>query len=223
MHFSEILPGRYRPVLALLCGLTVVPALGADPASPPATRAQLASLLQTVERDSPRWQTLMAEGRARTDFCARCHGPDGVSVMPLVPNLAGQNPYYLLEQSERFADGRRQDYIMSPLARQLSPADRIALVFYYAGMPAQAKAADPALVGQGAQLYGQRCIACHGPGAHGSDQYARLAGQNPAYLKRRLAGFREARGGAISVMSEIAKTLGEPDIERVTAYLSSLP
>ncbi len=86
-------------------------------ASPLATRQELASLLALKEREPAAWQALLAEGKEHAFFCARCHGEDGNSVMALVPNLAGQNPYYLLEQIEKFADGRREDYIMSPLAR----------------------------------------------------------------------------------------------------------
>lgn len=209
-------------VMVFLLG-TALPAPAADPAPPRGAQELLAIRLQAVERDSPEWKALMADGRSRADFCARCHGQDGNSVAPLVPNLAGQSPYYLLEQIERFADGRRKDFIMSPLARQFSQDDKIALVFYYTNMPARSQTADPALAGAGAMLYGQRCIACHGPDAHGGDKYARLAGQHPDYLKRRLTGFSEATGGAVSVMTGIAMTLTEQDIERITAYLSSLP
>lgn len=207
-----------------VAALLAVPALAAEPDPPPRdARELLAIRLQAVGRNTPEWKALMVDGRTRADFCAHCHGEAGNSVMPLVPNLGGQNPFYLLEQIEKFADGRRKDYIMSPLARQFSREDRIAVVFYYANMPAGRQAADPALVERGAVLYGQRCIACHGREAHGSDKYARLAGQHPAYLKRRLADFREVTGNAASVMSGIALTLSENETAALTAYLSVQP
>ena len=40
-------------------------------------------------------------------FCANCHGEGGNSVKPDVPNLAGQNTAYLLDQVRQFSDGRR--------------------------------------------------------------------------------------------------------------------
>jgi cytochrome c553 len=165
----------------------------------------------------------MADGKTRSEFCSICHGVDGVSVKPLVPNLAGQNPYYLLEQIEKFADGRRQDYIMSPQARAMTGDDKAALVFYYTNMIPRPKPADPEQVRQGGGIYRQRCIACHGPNAHGGERFARLASQKPDYLTRRLIGFQEAEDSSTSPMIPIAKTLTEQDIAAVTAYLSTLP
>lgn len=212
-----------KVVVAMLVSLpwAALPAAGAEASK--GVQELLAIRLQATGRDTPEWNALMAEGRKRADFCFRCHGPDGTSVMPLVPNLAGQNPYYLLEQLEKFSDGRRQDYIMTPLARQFSREDKVAVVFYFSNQRPRAESAASGLVRQGEVLYGQRCTGCHGPGAHGSDKYARLAGQNPAYLKRRLTGFRDATGGAASVMTEMARTLTEKDTDAVTAYLSTLP
>lgn len=198
-------------------------AQAAEPEAPKDARELLATHLRSAERDSPRWRSLMADGKARSDFCSHCHGMDGISVMPLVPNLAGQNPYYLLGQIEKFADGRRQDYIMSPQAREMTRDDKVALVFYYTNMIPRAESADPDLARHGGELYGQRCTACHGADAHGGETFARLAGQNPAYLTRRLAGFQEATGRSISPMTPIAKTLTDKDIAALTAYLSTLP
>jgi len=210
-------------ITALLCLTLLSPARAAEPAPSASARQLLSARLLQVGRDSSAWNALLADGKARTEFCARCHGEDGYSKEPLVPNLAGQNAQYLLDQIERFADGRRKDYIMSPLARQYSREDRVVVAAYYSSMSSRGQDADPTQVAQGAALYGQRCIACHGPGAHGSDQYARLAGQHPAYLQRRLEGFQAASGASHSPMSAIARALNEPQIEKLTAYLSSLP
>lgn len=90
-------------------------------------------------------QALIADGRERAHFCAYCHGDDGNSKLPLVPNLAGQNPFYLFEQIERFADGRRKDYIMTPLAQHFSTENKIALSIYYANMKPRPRTADAKL------------------------------------------------------------------------------
>ncbi len=210
-------------ISALLCLTLLSPARAAESAPAASARELLSARQLQVERDSSAWNALLADGKARTEFCARCHGEDGISKEPLVPNLAGQSAQYLLDQIERFADGRRKDFIMSPLARQYSREDRAVVALYYASMSSRAQGADPAQVAQGAALYGQRCIACHGPGAHGSDQYARMSGQHPAYLRRRLEGFQAVSGAAQSPMTAIARALNEPQIEQLTAYLSSLP
>ena len=197
------------------------PAPAAGPEASKGAQELLAVRLQ-AGRDSLEWKAHMADGLARSDFCARCHGQDGTSVMPLVPNLAGQSPYYLLEQIEQFADGRRKDFIMSPLARHSSRQDKVALAFYYANLTPRVQVSKPEHARQGGVLYPQRCIGCHGQDAHGNDNFARLAGQHPDYLKRRLTGFREADENAPSVMAGIAQFLSEKDIEALASYLASL-
>lgn len=214
---------RFRPV-ALLVGIVAsVTVWAADTAPATSARELLAARTASFAPSSPDRAAMLADGKGRAEFCARCHGEDGNSKEPLVPNLAGQNPYYLLEQIERFADGRRKDYIMSPLARQYSREDKAMVSLYYASMRARVQTGVPAQVAEGAGLYGQRCIACHGHGAHGSDQYARLAGQHPAYLKRRLSAFREMPESSASPMTSIARGLGDKQIELLSAYLASLP
>ena len=213
----------HRWTTLLLCLVSLSSVWAAEPASTASARGLLTARMLQVERDSPAWKALLADGKAHTEFCARCHGEDGNSKEPLVPNLAGQNAQYLLDQIEQFADGRRKDFIMSPLARQYRREDRVVVALYYASMSARPQSTDPARVAQGAVLYGERCIACHGQGAHGSDQYARLAGQHPAYLQRRLAGFQAASGVSLSPMTEIARALNQRQIEQLTDYLSSLP
>jgi cytochrome c553 len=212
-----------RWITALFCLALLSPAWAAEPAPSASARELLNARLLQVGRDSTARNALLADGKARTEFCARCHGEDGISKEPLVPNLSGQNAQYLLDQIERFADGRRKDFIMSPLARQYSREDRVVVAIYYASMSSREQGADPVRVAQGAALYGQRCIACHGPGARGSDQFARLAGQHPAYLQRRLEGFQAASGASLSPMTDIARALNDRQVEQLAAYLSSLP
>lgn len=217
----ELIGWQVSTALLLAIWLSVSPASAAE--TPPDARELMKSWLQTVKRDTPQWQSMLADGRRRADFCVNCHGEDGNSRMPLVPNLAGQNPYYLLEQNERFADGRRKDFIMSPLARQFSVLDNAMVVLYFSSMTPRHHEADPGLVAKGAGLYGRFCIACHGQGAHGNEQFARLAGQHPEYLTRRLSFFKEASGAAVTAMTPIARTLDGKQIEQLAAYLSSLP
>lgn len=168
------------------------------------------------------WTALVQQARERAAFCARCHGEDGNSTQPLVPNIAGRNPYYLLEQIAKFADGRRSDYIMTPLARLFSEEDRVVVAAYYSTMAPRPYAVEAALAQRGKAAYQQRCVSCHGPDAHGSEQYARLAGQRIEYLRHRLFAFQQSTD-APTVMHGVAKSLVEEDIQAITAYLASLP
>lgn len=191
-------------------------------AESPAQREALSRKLALQKSNGTGWSALMQQARERASFCSRCHGEDGNSIQPLVPNIAGQNPYYLFEQVAKFADGRRNDYIMTPLARMFSEEDRIVVAAYYSTMAPRPYAVEASLAQRGKIAYQQRCISCHGQDAHGSEQYARLAGQRVEYLRHRLFTFQQPTD-APTVMHGVAKGLAEEDIQAITAYLASLP
>ncbi len=71
-------------------------------------------------------------GKAKSAICASCHGPNGNSVNPLWPNLAGQKEQYLVKQIKAFRDGTRQDPMMAPMVAALSDEDIANLAAYYA-------------------------------------------------------------------------------------------
>jgi cytochrome c553 len=75
-----------------------------------------------------------AEQRAQT-VCAGCHGPDGISVNPLYPSLAGQQEAYLAKAIRDYRDGKRVDPLMSAMAHGLGDQDIEALAAYFAGLP----------------------------------------------------------------------------------------
>lgn len=198
-------------------------AAGPTPQAPPPPPPQtLADLLQLAQTDRRAWEQLLGQGKDRAFFCAYCHGEDGNSVMPLVPNLAGQNPYYLLEQIEKFESGAREDYIMSPLIRQFRADERLLIAIYYSTRTPRPSVAEAALAARGQQLYENRCLRCHGADARGSRHYARLAGQRREYLRHRLFQFQQP-SAAPTVMHGIAATLTDGEIEAITAYLAGLP
>ncbi|MDP3440591.1 MAG: c-type cytochrome, partial [Azonexus sp.] len=61
--------------------------------------------IKAVQADPAARKAAVEAGKKTAFFCANCHGEDGVSKTPEVPNLAGQNPGYLLEQIRKFAAG----------------------------------------------------------------------------------------------------------------------
>jgi cytochrome c553 len=187
----------------------------------PALRDLLSARMRALDTDPAAAAVLEKQGREAASFCALCHGADGNSVNPLVPNLAGQNPAYLLDQIEKFADGRRKDYIMTPLALRFSAEEKVVLAMYYSTMAPTPKIADPGLARQGEMRYRQTCVSCHGPDARGGEKYARLAGQRPEYLRHRLFTFQQQTGTSLTVMTGIAKTLSDEDVEGLVAFLSS--
>lgn len=72
-----------------------------------------------------------AEGLAKSKPCAACHGPDGNSVSPAFPRLAGQHYSYLVKALTRYKSGERKNPIMSPQAANLSRRDIEDLAAYF--------------------------------------------------------------------------------------------
>jgi len=72
-----------------------------------------------------------AEGQAKSKPCAACHGPDGNSVSPAFPRLAGQHYSYLVKALTRYKSGERKNPIMSPQAANLSRRDIEDLAAYF--------------------------------------------------------------------------------------------
>jgi cytochrome c553 len=166
--------------------------------------------------------------------CATCHGPQGRSFMPKFPALAGQHPKYLAAQLQAFKGQTRGDPdalgYMWGMAAPLSDEMIAALAAYYgAQTPGPGKSRDTGAIARGADIYANGvaaegippCVACHGPGAVGTDDYPRLAGQHAQYLLKQLRSFQNNLRN-VAVMHGVAQDLKISEMEAVAAYLQSL-
>ena len=73
-------------------------------------------------------------GKAKATLCAACHGPDGISLNDLWPNLKGQKKAYLIKQIKAFRDGDRQDPTMLPMVKPLTDDDIENIAEYYSSL-----------------------------------------------------------------------------------------
>ena len=73
-------------------------------------------------------------GKTKAGQCQTCHGMDGMSKMPDAPNIAGQNPIYLIRTLNEYKSGARKNDMMSVIIGQLSPEDINDLAAYYASI-----------------------------------------------------------------------------------------
>ena len=94
----------------------------------------LLALMGTVLAPSFSQAADIEAGKAKSALCAACHGPTGVSVSPLWPNLAGQKEAYLAKQIRAFKNGDRNDPSMAPMVAALTEADIDNLAAYYASL-----------------------------------------------------------------------------------------
>lgn len=222
----------------LHCSLTSVVTLGLilfSAAQVQADEAGLARMLETIEQrlvDDDARQAAIEDGEDRALLCKYCHGDDGNSLKPDVPNLAGQNARYLLEQIEKFATRQRDDFVMSPLAANFSPEDKVNVAIFYYSNAVKAQAIDEVLAAKGKALFHSVCSNCHGAGGHGNQKLARLAGQQATYVAEVLKAFRNNANDPVAraessrknaVMEGVAKGLTDEQIESVAAYAAQLP
>ena len=128
----------------------------------------------------------LAAARARADLakmvqtCAACHGPNGRSVSPTFPNLAGQSADYIKAQLKAFKDETRSDpdaqAYMWGMALQLNDTMIGELADYFSKQaPAPGQQSDPDLIAKGKVIFETGvpasqippCATCHGAQAQG--------------------------------------------------------
>jgi cytochrome c553 len=167
--------------------------------------------------------------------CGTCHGPDGNSINPMFPRLAGQHAGYLVRQLKSFKEHSRGDpyaiAFMWGMASGLSDETIDALAQYYARQKAgPGRNHDVSTIARGRDVYEHgvpsqgvpACAACHGAAARGNDMFPRLAGQHAEYILKQLASFQSNMRN-VAIMHGVAQNLRTPEMQAVADYLESLP
>jgi len=173
--------------------------------------------------------------RIAVTVCGTCHGPNGNSMNPKYPRLAGQSANYLAAQLKAFRAQTRGDpdaiSYMWGMASQLDDDTIQALAAYYAAQKAEpsASGASPSIT-RGRQIFAQgvaaqgvpACSSCHGPDAHGLQDFPRLAGQHAQYVLKQLASFQSNMRN-VAIMHGVAQNLNLGDMDAVAAFLETQP
>ncbi|GMW07166.1 MAG: c-type cytochrome [Gammaproteobacteria bacterium] len=173
-------------------------------------------------------------GQTKAVVCTACHGPNGNSVNPEWPSLAGQNQAYFIRTLKAFKSGERSNPLMTAQAMTLSDDDIADLAAYFAAQTRQPKTADPKLAAEGERLFrgGNKetgvaaCIACHGPTGSGNAPaaYPSIAGQHAAYTATQLKAYR---GGQRSsdlnqMMRNTTARLTDVEIDAIANFVQGL-
>ncbi|SCZ61820.1 c-type cytochrome [Thiohalomonas denitrificans] len=195
-------------------------------------RERLLSLIEAVNGDPDKRKRAIQKGHQRVSFCSNCHGDDGNSKRPEIPNLAGQNPAYLLEQFDLFADGRRKDFVMQTLAREFTLEDKVNISIYFANQEVvRDQEIDPFKARQGKEIFESVCQYCHGKDGKGEAGYARLAGQQKDFMINALKRYRENTDTERAPdevrrtdarMERVTQHLTDQDIEALANYIASI-
>ena len=199
-----------------------------------AVAATLATAL-CARADEPDATASANAQRIAVTVCGTCHGRDGNSTQPKFPRLAGQKATYLGAQLKAFRTQTRGDpdaiAYMWGMASELDDATIDALAAYYAAQkPETSGGGDSAVIARGREIYGHgiaaqgvpACSTCHGPDAHGLQEFPRLAGQHAQYVLKQLASFQSSMRN-VAVMHGVAQNLHLADMQAVAAYLEAQP
>lgn len=154
--------------------------------------------------------------------CFSCHGLEGQGDGDTAPRLAGLDPGYLHRQLEDYAAQTRDDDVMSPIAKRLTPAARLAVAAHYATLsrPVGTGLSTPAPVAY------RTCIDCHGGAGEGRGPgNPAIAGQPAAYVREQLHRWKtaERRNDPRGVMRLAVENLDATEISAIAAWLETQP
>ncbi len=180
--------------------------------------------------------------------CGECHGMDGISEDPTIPNLAGQDSLYMETQLMEFRNKPaqklepyqlyiRDSHIMDKQSDRFDMDDLAFISRHFSDM----RCADDKRVAVEAQT--SRCGECHGNNGFSlKPGIPNLAGQKESYLKAQLQTFRatmlernkvltnpsniqEDKTGRRyhSIMGQWAARLSEVEMATAARYFSGLP
>ena len=177
------------------------------------------------------------KGKELSASCAACHGDDGISLNPIWPKLAGQNPKYLASQLHEFkkgSDGNRNNAVMYGISVNLSDQDIEDLSEYYSSLKSTVGLTKDEYLELGRNIYRggnmeikmQACISCHGPNGQGNYAAAipMLSGQHSQYTYQQLKNFQTSMrsNDYNKMMRNIVHRMTDEEMKAVASYIEGL-
>ena len=142
--------------------------------------------------------------------CAGCHGPNGSSMGPATPTIAGISKDYFIETMEEYISGERPATVMSRIAKGYTKEEIKLMAEYFSKQPfvRQAQKYDAQKARFGKKLHKKYCEKCHEDGGTSSEDDAGiLAGQWERYLRYAMEDFTRGDREMTKKMKKKVKSL----------------
>jgi cytochrome c553 len=172
--------------------------------------AQAPQLRQPPEFGDP------TAGEALSAPCGECHGSRGISHEPLIPNLAGQEPSYLVNAIKAYRDHERSH---EDMVANISDEEIGDIAAFYSVQAAGS------LTDSGEELDSvvAKCNRCHGRAAGESSlAVPALNGQKRDYLVRVMKEYRDDDRGS-SMMHKMSSSYSDELIEQLADWYANQP
>lgn len=159
-------------------------------------------------------------GKTLAVACMKCHGENGNSTTPGVPNLAGQQPRYLVIATQEYLNGAREMSPMHSLVRDMGKLDLESIALFFASQMPNDRGKPPFGDPAAGEPLSAPCGGCHG--SHGVSTDAStpsLAAQDPQYLVESTKAYRKARRH--ETMQRAVSRLSDKDIENIAAFYAT--
>jgi cytochrome c553 len=159
------------------------------------------------------------------ELCKSCHGPDGNSVIPGTPSIAGQPKLFIENQLVLFREELRRSPVMMPIVKGMKDADIVKLAEHFSKLPAKvvsASALDKVQMKKGEILAKKlRCGICHLSDFSGQNQIPRLGAQREEYLDAEMRAYRDnTRSGGDTIMAATLYGVKDDEIKALAHFLS---
>ncbi|NNK99603.1 MAG: c-type cytochrome, partial [Xanthomonadales bacterium] len=167
--------------------------------------------------DPPAEGIAYREGAEIAKACFSCHGENGFSTEPGIPNLAGQQPIYLMVSTQEYASGARGHEVKEEMLAGLEQIDLEKMALFFAAQLPPRREPPPFGNPAVGEPLTASCGGCHGArGVSHDPVIPSLAGQEPNYLVSAIRAYRDHERSH----EDMITNRSDEDIENIAAYYS---
>jgi len=166
--------------------------------------------------------------------CAKCHGQFGETIVSSMPDLARQNPLYLVSAIRAYQSGKRQNALMKAEVKDLKDQAIKDIASYYASVTATPlpdtdaptpnnpsnMSFDPIRDGESLAT---NCIACHGKQGNSEiPGIPSISALSPKYFVQALNEYRDGKRQH-QMMQSFAKAIDRSQADKLAYYFYAQP